>query len=574
MLKRRSLPLLVLTVLVAALAATPSAMALPPATTHILSPADGIYALYNYETSAGTLSVSGSTTGTVSAVDIRCYQSIGNQYATLKGNVALDGSGNFTVTDVTLLPIASRNCLLVAVPTGTSPTIPDPSFTGIRLTVNETGHNFSNGHLVDYYDYAGQTEGSWGYDSIDSCGISYSQLNDVTNNFATTYVNNCNQYFTDYSPANAAPNISGMRINGASAYAADSFWTSGAGAGGGVPSLTHTFSVDPTTHDATITEISPFVTCPNGVSGLNGTNCATATDAGLVLNRVIHQNHNGLVTRLTDDFKNNTAAPMTLNMAYKQWLQMGTGGSPAQHFAVGFPNGTVANDATPYTSVAGPFASPSTVFYSDPSKADGDVTRGRGAITMYPGADGALFEDNHHFFLLYNRTIPAGGTLRIDASFAQAYGQAQLNALAAEANTTVTPQPTFGPKKKSSLKLDKKKKRLLYVSGQSVLCPATGLACSITGKLTAKVKLPAKKGSKKKAKYKTFTLGKLKRTRPPGSTTALKLTLGTDAIKVFKKYGKLNTTLVVNVTAGPYASASKTFVAKLKPPKFPAAKKH
>jgi hypothetical protein len=577
MTKRRLLPFLILTLLLAALGAAPSALAAEPPTTKITSPADGTYTLWNYETNSGSLSVSGSTTGTLSAVDVRCYHSTQNQYVTLQANVPLDGSGNFSVTNASLNPLSSYNCLLIAVPTATTPSIPDPAFTGPRIFNNETGNNIVSGHVADFYDFAAQTAGSWGYDSTNSCSISYSQLNEQVTNRASTFVFDCNQYFADYKPSSSSPVISGLRVNGLNAYGATAFWSTGAGAGGGYPPLAHTFSVDPATHDATITEASGFSTCPANAVAPDGTNCATATDTGLTLSKVMHQDHAGLVARVTDDYKNNTAAPMTLNIAYKQYMWLGLL-TKATSFAMAFPNGTNAVDAAPYATVGGPFASPSTIYISEPTKADGDVTSGRGAITMYPGADGAVFESKYQFYLLYNRTIPPGGTLRIDASFAQAYGQAQVAALASESYPLLTPQPSFGPKTKSSLKLDKKKKHIAYVSGQSVLCPAVGQPCAISGKLTTKVKLPAKKrkkGSKKKpkAKYKTYTLGKITTTGAPGSTTALNVKLGTQAIKLFKKYGKLKTTFVVNVSAGPYAAASQTFVTKLKSPKFPKPKK-
>jgi hypothetical protein len=285
------------------------------------------------------------------------------------------------------------------------------------------------------------------------------------------------------------------------------------------------------------------------------------------------------MAHVVDVYKNNTSAPVTLNIAYEQDQYLGLVIDSA-HTTYAFPNGGSLADAAQYTQVTGPFASPSTIFVTDPSRPDGEVTTGRGALTMFPGADSAVAGNSKDvYFLQYNgKVVAAGGTYRIDGVFSQSFGQAQLNGLVAEASVAVTPQPTFGPKTKSSLKLDKKKKHITYVSGQSVLCPATGQACAISGKLTAKVKLPAKKhkkGSKKKpkAKYKTYTLGKFTKTAAPGSTTALNLKLGATAVKLFKQYGKLNTTFVVNVTAGPYATATNTFVAKLKSPKFSKAKK-
>jgi hypothetical protein len=557
-----------LTMLLAALTAAPSAMAFVQPTTTMLTPADGTLTSYNYLTDTGRLSASGSTTGSVSNVDIRCYYQMDSNYRTLAPNVALDGSGNFAVTDVNLKLIDGNSCWLVAVPAGTSPTIPSADFHGVRLTVNETGEDLSGGLARDFFDFAGQASGSWGYDSVGDCGISYGQLDDPTYNSASTYVFNCNQYFSQYKPTSASPKISGLQVNGQNAYGAYRFSASGAGSAGGAPTLAHSFTVDPVTRDATITDTEGFSSCPANALDPDNVNCATATDTGVSLARTIVQNHAGQMSRISDVYKNNTGAPVTLNIAYKEDYYLGLS-TEASQIAYAFPNGSTISDGVQYGQAAGPFGSPSTIYASDPTRPDGDVNSGRGAITMYPGADSAVVDSKKTFFLQYsNKVIPAGGTYRIEGAFSMSYGQAQLNALVAEANTLVTPQPTFGAKTKSSLKLDKKKKHLLYVSGQSVLCPATGLACSITGKLTAKVKLPAKKGSKK-AKYKTFTLGKLKRTRPAGSTTALKLTLGTDAIKVFKKYGKLNTTFAVNVTAGQYAAASNTFVAKLKPPKFP-----
>lgn len=576
MTKRCLLPVLLLTMLLAALTA-PSAMAVVPPTTTILTPADGTLVTYHNTTHSGTISVSGSTTGIVTAVDIRCYYQP-NQASPLANNVPLDGGGNFSVTDVNLSPIRGSNCWLVAVPTGTNPTIPGPDFHGVRVTVNEYGEFLSAGRAYDFFDFAGQANGSWGYDSTADCGISWGQLNDPAFNYASAYTFNCNQLLHDYKPTSASTPIAGLQVNGLNAYGPYHFSAAGAGSGGGSPTLTHSITVDPVTRDATIVSTEGFSTCPANAIDPGSSNCATATDTGVSLSRRIEQNHAGLMSRVIDVYKNNTGAPVTLNIAYEQDHYFGVT-NDADHIAYAFPNGTTVTDGTQFTQVNGPFASPSTILISDPTKPDGDVTVGRGALTMFPGADSAVFDNKNTYFLQYsNKVVPAGGTYRIEGAFSQSFGQAQLNGLVAEASRIVTPQPAFGAQAKSSLKLDKKKTHIAYVSGQSVLCPATGQACAITGALTTKVKLPAKKrkkGSKKKpkAKYKTYTIGKFSATGAPGSVTPLNIKLGITAVKLFKQYGKLNTTFVVNVSAGQYASASSTFVAKLKSPKFPKPKK-
>jgi hypothetical protein len=582
MTKRCLLPVLLLAVLLAALIAAPSAMAVDPPTTTILTPADGTHASYNLATNLGSISISGSTTGIITGVDIRCYLSpSSNNYRTVAYNQSLDGGGNFSVPNVNLDPANSRSCWLVAVPAGTTPTIPNADFHGVRLTVNATGDYVSGGRVYRFYDFAGQTNGAWNYATINECGL-WAQLIDPTFNMISAFTFNCNQFFEEYKPSSSAPPISGFQVNGLNAYGSSEFNASGAGNAGGSPSFVHSSTVNPITHDATVTETTGFSTCPANAIEPNNINCATAIDTGVTLSRTIQQTHTGLMSHVSDVYKNNTGAPVTLNIGYMQLQYFGFG-DPSTHITYAFPNGVSIGDAGAFTQVNGPFPSTSTIFISNPSRPDGDVTTGRGALTMHPGADGALVVDKETYFLQYsNKVVPPGGTYRIDGVFSQSASQAQLNTLVAEASLAITPKPTFGAKTKSSLKFNKKKKNIAYVSGESVLCPATGQACAISGKLTAKVKLPAKKSKKAKksakkkkkakAKYKTYTLGKFSATGAPGSTTALNLKLGATAIKLFKQYGKLNTTFVVNVTAGPFATATNTSTAKLKSPKFPKPK--
>jgi hypothetical protein len=557
--------------LVAFAVAAPSAGAAVTSSS-ISSPADRFVALYNDDTDVGSMTVAGSATGAPGdKVDIVCTSGTTNDI--FASNVDVVG-GQFSVT-ATLSSIVYKTCVLHAIPAGSSP--PDLSpFTGPVIGVSLTSSQSSGGTLWDYYIWPAQFSGNFDFDSAGRCGVDDSYLFDVANSYKrTAVVYYCNQWLT---VTNHSPNAAAIQVDGQSAYASSAPGLNFAALPGYQP-ITYSFS-QAANGDAKIIETTPILFCSTGIAPpLTTATCPGFTDSGVRLNRTMEQDHDGLVAVVADDFVSTNGAPHSISLSYRQSHCLGRPGCvPKPQFT--FPGGAPITNPANGDVLSTSLPAASTIYAANPNVADGDVTAGRGALTIYPAADSAVALNARDFQLNYDgRTVPATGSLHITAIFSQAYGQAQLDGLAAEAAKRITPQPTFAAPLKATAKYDKKKKKTVYKTGQSVNCPATGIACAITASLATTVKLPAKKSkkhSKKKAKprYKTYKFGTIALNGIPGSVTPVEFTLSKTASKLLQTYKKLKFTTTLEVTAGPNASASSTTSATVKAPKLPKPKKH
>src|SRR4051794_17595052 len=116
---------LVAVLVVGGLAVTPAAHAAITAS-QITSPANPSFFIADEDAAAQTFTVSGTTTGgspSSDKVDIRCY--FAGTSVKVKGNVALNSSGSFSVAAADLNKLLELTCQLRAVPAGTKP--PDPT---------------------------------------------------------------------------------------------------------------------------------------------------------------------------------------------------------------------------------------------------------------------------------------------------------------------------------------------------------------------------------------------------------------------------------------------------------------
>src|SRR4051794_12194262 len=151
-----------LAALVATAAAHPARAFVGVTSSHITSPKDLTYLMYDQNT-PNTFAISGTSNGTTGDhVDIRCYD--GNTGSLVAGNVALNANGSFSVPTAPLgEPNTFRVCNLHAVPSGTIPG--DPSaYPGPRLLVgSKKNYRVSggpnDGALHDYYLFFQQLAG-------------------------------------------------------------------------------------------------------------------------------------------------------------------------------------------------------------------------------------------------------------------------------------------------------------------------------------------------------------------------------------------------------------------------------
>lgn len=543
---------------------------------NITSPGAFSFAYWNQDTSTGTISVAGTASGGAPGdkVDIRCFRGQTPANSVVLRSAVVVSSGSFSALDIPIGTSAASVCRIRAVPASTTPADPSP-FAGPGVAFDYESNEISAAGKTDYYKFFGQRSGSFDYDSANSCGLGDGYLNEPQQLFFSTSTFFCNQWFHD-TPDNTK---STLQIDGVNAFAA--YRARDLPASAGFQPLTVSHTVDLlSTGNATITESQVLMTCPNNVYPPTAVNCAAVAPLPVRFDRKITQDHDGLVSTIVDEYVSTDGKPHSLSVGYIQTFCFSVNICNAVSHQYSFPGQAPVTQPTAGTVINGPFPASSTIFASDPNAADGALTSGRAAITIFPAADNAVATNAREFNLNWNnRTVPATGPLRISASFAQAFTQTQLVALAADGARAITPQPSISAAKPSA-KYDKKLKRVKLTTNQVVNCPADGASCAITAKIQTKVKLPAKKskkgkkGKKKpKAKYKTYKFKALVVTGAPGSATVLKLVLPKSANALLKKYKKLTYTVTTSVTAGPYAATSATAKFSAKSPKFPKPKK-
>lgn len=531
--------------------------------TNITTPASPLYTLYYDTEMSGSISVAGTATATDGdLVDLRCYA--GAASAILQSNVPVNG-GQFSVANDSLQPISNRACRLRAVPAGTNPSDLSP-FTGPALYNSYDEKYHWSGKLQDFFVYGAQRDGAFDYDSFGSCGVTDSYLFDPDTLGITTVPFFCNQW-VDKNPASTGMNLT---IDGRNGYAASNLSEPMAVLPGFQP-LSYTLQHDPANGNITITELQELMICGSNVYPPSAVGCADLQAAGIRLNRSIVQNHDGLMTHVTDVFTNTSAAPHTLSLGYSQWYCMQKSGCNSTTVRYEFPTGQSVTSPPLGTAIAGPLPDSGTITTSVEGSPDGDKTTGRTALTYFPAADGATFRNSRTFDLFYNnRVIAPGGSFKTSAVFSQSYSQAQLLLLIGEASRMVTPQPEILVSK-TTARYDKRKKRVRLNTGRRVICPATGKPCDVSASVTTQIKV---KRRGKKARTKTYKLGSFKAVNAPGSSQLMSFHLNKTATTLFKRYKRLKLTMSFSVSAGPYATAESPFANKnYKSPRFPKKKK-
>src|SRR5436190_14132114 len=163
---------LVAVLVVGGFAVTPAAHAAITAS-QITSPANPSFFLADEDAAAQTFTISGTTTGSSPAsdkVDIRCY--FARTSVKVKGNVALNSNGSFSVTTADLNNLLELTCQLRAVPAGTTPADLTP-FSGPVVGVGEhesskISGGANNGKAYDYALDAQQLTAAFDYASTGS----------------------------------------------------------------------------------------------------------------------------------------------------------------------------------------------------------------------------------------------------------------------------------------------------------------------------------------------------------------------------------------------------------------------
>jgi hypothetical protein len=433
----RKVLLLCATTVAGLLFATGSAMAIT-LQTNITSPANQTVLSYDEDNGAAPgnkITVTGTSNIISGTVDINCYFGGGTSanYAQLISSVATDGSGNFSTGAINWIDIVvGLSCVLRAVPGGSTPSGQEPGSTTTNFlgpilrggafgssTISGSSVPENNGKVYDYGSHFGQMKGAVDYSSLGDCGLTYSVVYGPDLAQAENGLFGCSAYFTagsmkvDGTPAFNPSSAANRSFPGASCCPSSMNVV-------GLPNLTRSWSVEPTTANVTIQETDPLVFY-NAASG-------TYVTAGVQVQRTISQDADGLRSTIADHWSSTDGKAHAVKLVYLDSFYA-ISNTPAFRFpwVSGNPGYSTPSGGDPVP--APPWAV--TYFYrKSGSLADGDPRNLHAAVMLSSPPDAMVFgSTGRRLISSYARTVPATGTLDLTFIYAGGFSDAQTSAL-------------------------------------------------------------------------------------------------------------------------------------------------
>jgi hypothetical protein len=428
----------------AALWAVPSAGA-AFTSSQVSAPANPSFGMYDEEV-APTFAATGSVTGGAGIgeeLDLRCYYGSVSEILVPNVVVELDGSFSAPVT-----PVNSTTCRLRAVPAGTEPT-ELAGFTGPILAVGESRVILTEGSPsvpFDFYANGQQLTAADDYVSISDCGLADSYLRDEEFEEHSTFF--CNDFYEDFNNS-GQPLESGFRVDGANAYFSTAAFGINAEANG-FPQLAYDFAQDPSNGNLTIHDREPAVVCPDPTYPPNAASCEEFLASGVRDERTIEQTHDGHLVLITDSFHSTDGKAHQVEALPENEQDFNRHGEEIEYKFPGEPGYVPRVEGE---TVSFPDSATGAVYIKVTGAADGDTETGRGAIVFFQPSSPAYFNDfrerRNSFFFANTATVPPTGTATIKYAYAQAFTQAEVEALVADAVPPGPPAPvvksTTGP---------------------------------------------------------------------------------------------------------------------------------
>ena len=393
-----------------------------------------------------TVAVSGTSNGTTGdKVDLQCYGGTSTYLLAKEVPVAADGS--FSVPNAELEKISDRACILRAVPTGTEPSSL-ATYTGPLMATGEDeektiGTGPYTGRLYDYYVWAQQQTAAFDYVSAGRCGLYDGYLFDSSPTRTTTTFY-CNDGFYENV---GESDRSGILVDGANAYVSYNAYEINYEATN-LPAFSYSVSQNPANGDTTIQESDAISVCSTATFPPTEASCPSFVETGVRLDRTIVQSNDGHLATITDHFVSVDGKPHTVDTLTENDQYFDGNGEKVEYR---FPGQTGYFKPVSKQVVAFPDATPGTIYAQVEGSPDGTTTTGRGAIVFADPSSPATFAEigsSSDFNLHQTATIPAGGSVTKRFAYAQAYGQAEVEALARQAEAAfqpVVPTPTPTP---------------------------------------------------------------------------------------------------------------------------------
>jgi hypothetical protein len=417
-------------VAVAMLATAPVAHAATTFTASVIaSPTTGAELFYDGLAQAGTVTVQGSVTPTVTTTGtLLCYSAPATY--TLATGVPI-AAGAFSAT-VSLAPAAGQVCRLELVPSGPQP-ISDVSaptdYAGPVISVSTQIPLSSNGLEFGYYVLAGDPSWSFAFggDPLGTCPIAASDATDPSNygSYSLFFGNACLPALSGLPPEEATR--SAIQVNGLNAYLPGSIpWLT---AKAGFEPLSFGTAWDSTHDTVTISETDALMVCaaPGGYPPIPS-NCPALAAAGIQLQQTTTLESGDQVARVSQTFNDTDGTAHTLDLLVSQAAHAyEAGGAPGFEFPA---QGQFATHGSP--DAYAPFPpGPGTIDVLADASAAPSGSNPIGAITYSTPPQSAAFVNARTaqtatFLMHYVESIPAGGSVNLQWSFSQAATAASL----------------------------------------------------------------------------------------------------------------------------------------------------
>ena len=400
----------------------------------ITTPSNPSFFIADEDAGSQTFAISGTTTGGTAGdkVDVRCY--FGGTSVKVKGDVALNSNGSFSVSAADLNRILDLTCQLRAVPAGTNPTDVTP-FSGpvVGIGDRETSKisgGANNGKAYDYSLDAQQLTGAFDYVSLGSCGLHNGFLYDSA--YANTTITFACNAGLGRADSPSTPTRSELQIDGANAYAPTQAFFINAG-GAGLPSLTEKHTFEKATGNLVINEADPLVKCSGAAYPPTAGSCATYVTTGVTDDRTITQDHDGHISWITDTFKSTDGKAHAIDLLWDNNQQFFGASGDSSQLEYEFPGASGFSERKTGDTVSLP-PSGGSILVRMHGAADGATGTGQGAIVYDRPATAAKFTAvttlGSKFTLHQTGNVPAGGSTRFRFAYVHDYRTGLINARA------------------------------------------------------------------------------------------------------------------------------------------------
>lgn len=397
----------------------------------ISTPGNGAELFYDGDNGSGSVNVRGTVSSPTPGAhgDILCY-TVSDTRST-KVASGIDASSGSFAASISLAPIAGEACRLALVPAGQTPSGGAAApFGGPAISVSDRFSHSANGNLYGYYVLSGTLPWSFALQSLGDCPVfaSYGTDTSTLGSFSVFAGNDCLPRRSGVGAANGTR--SALQIDGLNAYPPAAI-TNLSGQAGFEP-IGYSASFNASHDTVTINESDvPTICDPPGGYPPNTSNCPGLHDSGILVTQTTTLLAGGRVARVHQRFASVDGRAHALDLLFGQ--SIGDPGSGVQPGFIFPGQSSIATHSLPDSFSSFP-AGPGTIVVDRDAASAPSTGNPTGGITYSRAPTSADFVSSSGssigtFLMHYADTVPAGGAVAYDWSFAQSASASVLAAL-------------------------------------------------------------------------------------------------------------------------------------------------